>query len=127
MADPLFLLDSNIYILALGAAIPALRRQIEACRRGTLVTSTVVVAEVLRGISRDDARTLDRLDALLALAPPVPFDTAAARCYATLPFKRAGFDRLIAAHALSLRLVMVTANPGDFADVPNLRVEDWTR
>ena len=43
-----------------------------------------------------------------------------------MPFKRARFDRLVAAHALSLDLGIVTNNIVDFADVPGLRVENWT-
>ncbi|PMZ78725.1 VapC toxin family PIN domain ribonuclease, partial [Pseudomonas sp. FW306-2-11AD] len=50
----------------------------------------------------------------------------AAREYARLPFKRARFDRLLAAHALSLGATIVTNNEADFADVPGLRVENWS-
>ena len=56
----------------------------------------------------------------------LPFDQAAASIYAELSFKRAGYDRLIAAHAMALGLIVATANVRDFADVPGLRVEDWT-
>ncbi|MHA6691860.1 hypothetical protein [Devosia sp. A449] len=34
-------------------------------------------------------------------------------------------DLLIAAHALSLDLTLITANVREFARVPNLRVENW--
>jgi len=33
---------------------------------------------------------------------------------------------LLAAHALALDVVIVTNNEADFADVPGLRVENWT-
>jgi tRNA(fMet)-specific endonuclease VapC len=56
----------------------------------------------------------------------VPFDEAAARTYARLPFKRARFDRLLAAHALSIGATVITNNEIDFADVPRLMVENWT-
>ena len=59
--------------------------------------------------------------------PVLPFDRAAAHVYARLPFSRHRFDRLIAAHALALDLTLVTANARDFRDMPDLRVEDWTR
>ncbi|MFZ1368469.1 MAG: VapC toxin family PIN domain ribonuclease, partial [Sphingorhabdus sp.] len=42
------------------------------------------------------------------------------------PFKRGNFDRLIAAHALSLGLTIISQNTRDFADVPGLKVENWT-
>lgn len=35
-------------------------------------------------------------------------------------------DTLIAAHALSLDVLLVTNNTREFARVPGLRVEDWT-
>jgi tRNA(fMet)-specific endonuclease VapC len=56
----------------------------------------------------------------------VDFDAGAARAYAALPFKRANFDRLLAAHALSLDALVVTNNPKHFADVLGLKVENWT-
>lgn len=57
---------------------------------------------------------------------PQPFDLAAAQSYTSLPFKRGNFDRLIAAHALSLGLTIVTSNEEDFINVPGLQVENWT-
>jgi len=41
--------------------------------------------------------------------------------------ERHRFDQLIAAHTLALNLTLVTANPRDFRDIPDLRVEDWTK
>jgi tRNA(fMet)-specific endonuclease VapC len=67
------------------------------------------------------------LDAFVRAIPMLPFDEAAAREYAKLPFKRARFDRLLAAHALSLGATIITNNEGDFADVPGLKVENWTQ
>ena len=36
------------------------------------------------------------------------------------------FDRMIGAHALASGSVMVTANLGDFSDIPGLTIENWT-
>ena len=58
--------------------------------------------------------------------PILPFDEAAARCYAQLPFRRGRFDRLLAAHALSLGSTVITDNEADFADIPGLTIENWT-
>ena len=44
----------------------------------------------------------------------------------TLPFKRRSFDRLIAAQELALDVILVTDNEKDFADIPGLKVENWT-
>ena len=127
VVEPRYLLDTNICIYILDAARPALRARLEAAEIGSLVTSTIVLAEVVRGIAHDDRRTLAKLQALLQLATVRPFDERAALAYAQLPFARGRFDRLIAAHALSLGLVIVTANPRDFTDIADLRVEDWTQ
>jgi tRNA(fMet)-specific endonuclease VapC len=69
---------------------------------------------------------LDRLAVMIEEIPILPFDERAGRTYATIPFKRASYDRLIAAHALALGLILVTDNEADFADVPGLQVENWT-
>ena len=66
------------------------------------------------------------LEAFISAIPLLPFDEAAAREYARLPFKRARFDRLLAAHALSIGAIVVTNNEADFADVPGLKTENWT-
>jgi tRNA(fMet)-specific endonuclease VapC len=39
--------------------------------------------------------------------------------------RRDAMDRLIAAHALSLGLTLVTNNETDFQDYPGLSVENW--
>lgn len=56
----------------------------------------------------------------------LPFESIAGLSYARLPFRRARYDRLIGAHALALGLTVVTANEADFADIPGLKIENWT-
>ena len=120
-----FLLDSNM-LIALGlASNEAVRKRAAECDQGDLVTSAVVFSEVLHGSVRGNP-VVAHLQALLEEIPVLPFDEQAARAYATLPFKRASYDRLIAAHALAMNLTVVTGNLGDFADIPGLMVEDWT-
>lgn len=124
MAKPRFLLDSNILIYVIGGYPEALRTRIEQERPGALATSTVCIAELMVGADR---RTRDHLAALLERIPALDFDLAAAEAFRLVPFTRGRFDRLIAAHALALGAVLVTANSRDFADVPGLGIEDWTR
>ena len=68
----------------------------------------------------------DALAAFVAEVGVLPFDEAAAQAYAAMPFRRGSFDRLIAAHALSLDAALVSRKLADFKDIPGLRVEDWT-
>lgn len=125
VSEARYLLDTNICIYILDAKLPILRQRVELQPLGSLVTSTIVLAEILRGTDIDDRLAMARLNGLLAIVPALPFDAGAAEAYARLPFRRGRFDRLIAAHALSRNLTVITANAPDFADVPGLAVEDW--
>ena len=127
VVEPRYLLDTNICIYILDAVIPELRQRIEAVPVGSLVTSTIVIAELYAGLDLNNPVEMAQMAALLTAVPALPFGADAAQAYGRMPFKRARFDRLIAAHALAMNLIIVTANPRDFTDIPNLRVEDWTR
>lgn len=121
-----YLLDSNI-LIALGLdADEAIVNRAAQCDADEMVTSAVAFAEVVHGSERGKPPPLDRLAIIAEEIPVLPFDEPAARAYAAIPFKRASYDRLIAAHALSLGLIVVTANEKHFADVPGLMVENWT-
>lgn len=122
-----YLLDTNILIVVALAAEDAARRRLADLNEGDAVTSAVAYAEVLYGSRRGKPPPVDLLATLIEEVAVMPFDHAAASIYADLPFKRASYDRLIAAHALALGLTVATANVADFADVPGLMVEDWSR
>lgn len=121
-----YLLDANTIILALTARGEGLRQRMAACEEDDLVTSSIAFAEVAQGSVRGKPPPFARLEQFADAVPVLGFDYHAARAYATLPFKRASYDQLIAAHALSLGLTVVTDNVAHFADVPGLRVENWT-
>lgn len=104
----------------------ALRERMIACEPGEIAISAISYAEVAYGTYIGKPPTEQLLEAFVAVVPLVPFDQAAAREYARLPFKRARFDRLLAAHALSIGATVVTNNEADFADVPGLAIENWT-
>lgn len=120
-----FLLDSNILIAVALARGDAVRYRMASLDEGDLVTSAVAYAEVVHGSVRGKPPPLAHLQALIEEVSVLPFGDLAARTYATLSFRRASFDRLIAAHALSLGLTLVTDNEQHFADVPGLKVENW--
>ncbi len=121
-----FLLDSNICIYILKGLSERARRAVEAHRPGEVVTSAVAYAEVMNGFRDANSKALADAAAFFEIVPVQPFGVAAAERYRTLVFERHRFDHLIAAHALSLDLVMVTRNVRHFRNVPELRVEDWT-
>jgi tRNA(fMet)-specific endonuclease VapC len=125
VADPSYLLDSNICIYVLEGLSEPARLAIESREPGEIVTSAVAYAEVMRGVERPDA--VAKIDALFRVIEVLPFDRRAAEIYISIPFKRASYDRLIAAHALSRGLTFVTNNEKHFRKVAGLKVENWTK
>ena len=126
VTEPRFLIDSNIAIYVLDDARSLATTRLEQCKIGSAVTSAIVYAEVMRGFKHHEHAKIDSANQLFDIISVLPFDVAAAKEYIRLPFKRRSFDRLIAAHALSLDLTLVTNNEADFADIPGLKTENWT-
>lgn len=98
-----------------------------------ICVSSIVAAELRFGARKLGSDRLDRqVEGILRTVQVLPFDKDAAAHYADLrtALERAGtpigpLDMLIAAHALSLDLTLVTDNVREFSRVPNLRVENW--
>jgi tRNA(fMet)-specific endonuclease VapC len=122
----LYLIDANSAVYAMGEGHEVLTGRIADCYPGEIAISVISYAEVAYGTFAGKPPPTEVLDAFVAAIPLLPFDEAAAREYARLPFKRARFDRLLAAHALSIGATIITNNEADFADVPDLKIENWT-
>ena len=121
-----FLLDANIAVYAMEGIYPALRKRMESYEPGEVGISVISFAEVAYGTWIGKPPASEVLDAFVESIPLMPFEEAAAREYAKLSFKRARFDRLLAAHALSIGATVVTNNAADFEDVPGIKIENWT-
>ncbi|MFN3458461.1 MAG: type II toxin-antitoxin system VapC family toxin [Novosphingobium sp.] len=121
-----YLLDSNIIIALVMNNDPGVYSRAAQCEAGEMVTSAICYAEVAFGSANEKPPATEQLRAFVQEVPVLNFDFKAAQAYANLPFKRASYDRLIAAHALSHGLIVVTDNEADFRDVPGLVVENWT-
>ena len=127
MAEPTFILDTNICIYLLEGTSLAVRARVEQQSPGELVTSAIAYAELVRGLDLNVPQVRNAVERFFALVAVLPFDETAGFAYRDIPFQRGRFDHLIAAHALALNLTLVTNNERDFADVPGLRVENWTK
>lgn len=119
-------MDTDCAVYAMTAQFPALGERLSNCAPGEAAISAVSFAEMALGSGRGKPPPTEILEAFVRAIPLLPFDAAAAREYAKLPFRRARFDRLLAAHALSIGATVITNNVADFADVPGLLVENWT-
>jgi tRNA(fMet)-specific endonuclease VapC len=99
----------------------------------TVCISVISSAELLYGALRTgSARLLDRVENVLANVHILPFDRPCDLEYGKVrsELEAAGQpigpnDTLIAAHARSLSLTIVTANTSEFARVRGLHVENW--
>lgn len=126
------MLDTNACIDFALARSDRLRDRLGKAFDDGLAISAVTLAELRVGASHPAADPEDerRLDVLIHSVTLMDFDAAAADDYGLLVrqvgVKRHSFDRLIAAHARSRGLLLVTNNERDFTDVPGLRVENWT-
>jgi tRNA(fMet)-specific endonuclease VapC len=121
-----YLLDTDCSIYAMLGTHPALHSHLSNCEPGEVGISAVSFAEICMGENLGHPPDRAIIEAFVDVITILPFDSAAARAYAKLPFKRARFDRLLAAHALSIGAIVVTNNESDFTDVPGLVVENWT-
>ncbi len=121
-----FLIDADSAIYAMSGDFEIMRQRITSYEPGEIGLSVVSYAEIAHGTYVGKPPRSEILEAFVCAIPIVPFDEPAAREYARLSFKRARFDRLLAAHALSIGAVVVTNNEADFADVAGLVVENWT-
>jgi tRNA(fMet)-specific endonuclease VapC len=129
------MLDTNICIHLIQRQPLHLIEKLQALKHGDAVLSSIVLAELQHGVERDVAeqpQAQRSLTALLDFFPVLAFDESAARSYGVLRAaapdrRRNALDRLIAAHALSLGLALVTNNEDDFLGYPGLMVENWVR
>lgn len=131
-----YLLDTNTCIYVIKMKPEAVRRRFESIPIGDIAISSVTLSELQYGIAKSTMpeRNQAALDAFLLPLEILPFDDDAARIYGTLRafLEKKGqpigsMDMLIAAHALSLDMTLVTNNLREFQRVPKLRLEDWTQ
>src|SRR5512136_2168521 len=129
-----FLLDTNACIDYLTARYPKVVERIQGSSPEDLFLSVVVVAELRYGADHSARRRTNhaRIDALIEEIEPLDFDLRAAATYGRVRARlEAGGipigpnDMLIAAHALSRGLTVVTDNTEEFGRVKGLKVENW--
>jgi tRNA(fMet)-specific endonuclease VapC len=128
-----FMLDTNICIYAIKrqpvAVLAAMRRHESA----GIGLSMVTVCELEYGVAKSkSAKNRAALDEFLAPLTVVDFDRPAAKAYGRLraELEAAGtpigpLDTQIAAHALALRVTLVSNNTREFERVQGLMLANW--
>ncbi|MFO0774295.1 MAG: type II toxin-antitoxin system VapC family toxin [Nitrospiraceae bacterium] len=128
------MLDTNICIYLIKQRPPSLIERLQAEPVADLGISSVTLAELEFGVAKSQHVVQNRI-ALNKFLEPLeiaPFDRKASLAYGKIRhlLERAGtpigsMDFLIAAHALSLGVRLVTNNTKEFQRVAGLRVENW--
>lgn len=129
----MYLLDSDICIRFMRNRSPDAPARLNALS-GQIFTSTIVRHELMTGValSARPHQQREEVDDFLARLDVLPFDVAAADHAADIKadLRRRGQmiganDLLIAGHARSRAMIVVTGNLREFERVQGLRCEDW--
>ena len=128
-----YMLDTNLCIRVLRDRPRAVRERFNL-NADALCISTIALTELLHGAARSARPEHHRgeVERFAARLEVLPFDAAAADHAADIraDLERrgliiGGYDLLIAGHARSRGLLIVTGNLGEFTRVEGLRCEDW--
>jgi tRNA(fMet)-specific endonuclease VapC len=128
------MLDTNICIyLIKGKPTQALSR-LKEFNLGDVFVSSITLSELEYGVAKsgNPQQNRDALDAFLAPLEILPFSGEAAYRYGQIRafLEKEGkvigaMDMLIAAHAVSASMTLVTNNIKEFGRIPGLRLENW--
>lgn len=131
-----FLLDTNTCIYLIKKKPLEVLQRFNTYTVGDIGISSITAAELYFGVQKSqhpvqNQRALEQF--LLPLAI-VEFNSAAAAAYGSIraSLEQQGMpigalDTLIAAHAVSLGLILVTNNTREFARIPELKLENWAK
>ncbi len=128
-----YLLDTNILSDLVKHPHGVIAKAIARVGEDAVFTSIIVACELRFGVAKKGSvRLAEHVDAILAEMDVTPFDTPADHAYGELRQQLAQSgtpigpnDMLIAAHAIALDAVLVTANEAEFSRVRALKVENW--
>ncbi|MDH5669589.1 MAG: type II toxin-antitoxin system VapC family toxin [Nitrospira sp.] len=128
------MLDTNICIYLIKQQPPSILERFLSHPVGEIGISSITAAELAFGVSKSRHATKNRhaLEQFLVPLQVVAFDQTAAWSYGRLRAQLeakgtpiGSMDMLIAAHALSLGVRLVSNNIREFRHVPGLRLENW--
>ena len=130
----IYLIDTNICIYIMNKRPRKIIEKFKKISVGDAVISTITVSELQFGVDNSAQKRHNqiRLNEFLSPFVILPYDQLAARTYGKIRFEleKMGqpigpLDMLIAAHAASQNLILVTNNDREFNRVETLQVEKW--
>ncbi len=131
-----YLIDTNICIYIMNKHPVTVIKKFKRFELGEIGISSITVSELQYGVAKSNNRENNpqRLEEFIAPLEILTYDEMAAKAYGDTRFEleKCGqpigpLDLLIAAHALSKDLVLITNNDKEFKRIKKLRVENWTK
>jgi len=128
-----YMLDTNILIYTIKNR-PEQVRQAFKQHDNQMCISAVTLGELVYGAERSaqPERNLANIEGLIARLEVAPFDKHASEHFGQLRTELYNtgksidpYDMMIAGHARSMGLILVTNNQKEFERVPGLRIENW--
>ena len=129
-----YMLDTNICIALIRQKSPAILKNLISHSPGEVGISSITLAELFHGAEKSAQRdrNFSALQEFMLPLELADFDQQAAVAYGKIraDLERSGqvigsMDMLIAAHARSLNVILVTNNTREFQRVKDLDLEDW--
>jgi tRNA(fMet)-specific endonuclease VapC len=129
-----YLLDTTICIEVIRHKRDSLIGKFIAMNLDQMSISTITVAELQFGVAKSKYKEQNTIALTKFLTPltVLPFDAKAADAYGEIRANLQGrglsigpLDTLIAAHAVSQNMTLVTNNMREFKRVTNLKLENW--
>ena len=130
-----YLIDTNICIYIMNKRPVGVIKKFKQFELGEVGISTITVSELQYGVAKSTHRkeNQQRLEQFTAPLEILTYDEMAAEAYGDIRFQLekdglpiGPLDLLIAAHALSQNLILVTNNDKEFRRITGLKVENWT-
>jgi len=132
----MYLFDTNMCIFIIKNKFPGLIEKVKRNRKKGLVISSITLAEMEFGIENAAKEYKEKnrmaLIEFLSIFEIKDFDEKAAIEYGILKKDLKDrncligqLDMLIAAHAKSLKMILVTNNTKEFERIKDLKIQDW--
>lgn len=128
------MLDTNICIYIIKQQPVAVLKRFLEYQIGDIGISSITLSELRYGVAKSthQEKNTKALDEFITPLEVVSFDEEAAHFYGDIraTLEKAGtpigsMDMLIAAHAVSLGIPLVTNNAREFVRIPALNIIDW--
>lgn len=129
-----YLLDTNICIYIMNKRPAKVIEKFKRFDLGEVGLSTITLSELKYGVAKSTRteQNQQRLNEFITPLQIITYDELAAEAYGIIrnQLEKSGLpigplDTLIAAHAQSCNLILVTNNEAEFNRIKNLKVENW--